>query len=229
MIISHRYRYIFFKTGKTAGTSIEIALSKFCGPSDVITPIAKLDEHQRAGLGYRGAQNHFIPFSRYSIQDWSRLLTSGKRARFYNHISAREVLARVGSNIWTDYYKFCFERNPWDRVISHYYWHYQREPRPPIGDFINSRDLDMLTTRGFNIYTINGQTAVDRVCLYENLDKELEEVAERLGLPERLSLPLAKGSARKDRRHYRDVLSQADGEKIASMFARETALFGYRF
>ncbi|MEL6382956.1 MAG: chondroitin 4-O-sulfotransferase, partial [Cyanobacteria bacterium J06626_18] len=32
MIISHEYKFIFLKTRKTAGTSIEIALSKFCGP-----------------------------------------------------------------------------------------------------------------------------------------------------------------------------------------------------
>jgi hypothetical protein len=32
MIVSHRYRYIFIKTKKTTGTSIEIALSRHCGP-----------------------------------------------------------------------------------------------------------------------------------------------------------------------------------------------------
>lgn len=229
MIISHRHRYIFLKTGKTAGTSIEIALSKFCGPEDVITPIAKQDEQQRAALGYRGAQNHFIGLSQYSMQDWGRFLATGKRARFYNHISAKEVIARVGSRIWSEYYKFCFERNPWDRVISHYYWRYQQEPRPPIGALIDSPDLDVLTTRGFDIYTVDGKTAVDRVCLYENLDKELEEVAERLGLPERLVLPRAKGGARKDRRHYSDMLSRSDEQKISKRFAREITLFGYRF
>jgi hypothetical protein len=39
MIISHEHKFIFVKTRKTAGTSIEIALSKFCGPDDVICPI----------------------------------------------------------------------------------------------------------------------------------------------------------------------------------------------
>jgi hypothetical protein len=39
MIINHRYKFIFLKTRKTAGTSIESALSQFCDSNDIITPI----------------------------------------------------------------------------------------------------------------------------------------------------------------------------------------------
>ena len=48
MIISHRHRYIFIKTHKTAGTSVEISLSRFAGPDDVLTPVAPRDEEVRA-------------------------------------------------------------------------------------------------------------------------------------------------------------------------------------
>ncbi len=38
VIVSHEHGFIFMKTRKTAGTSVEIALSRICGPDDVITP-----------------------------------------------------------------------------------------------------------------------------------------------------------------------------------------------
>ena len=40
MIISHKYKFVFIKTMKTAGTGIEIHLSAHCGDDDIATPIA---------------------------------------------------------------------------------------------------------------------------------------------------------------------------------------------
>ena len=62
MIISHKHKFIFVKTRKTAGTSLEIGLSEHCGAQDVITPISPKDELLRASLGFRGVQHHQLPF-----------------------------------------------------------------------------------------------------------------------------------------------------------------------
>src|SRR5688572_28246498 len=111
MIISHKHKFIFLKTNKTAGTSVEIALSKICGPDDIITPIVPEDEQVRTELGYRGPQHCYAPLSDYTFWDRVKLFVKGKKKlKYYHHISAREVKALIGEEVWNSYYKFCFER-----------------------------------------------------------------------------------------------------------------------
>jgi len=230
MIISHKYKFIFLKTNKTAGTSVEIALSKFCGANGIITPVTREDEKIRRQLGYPGPQNCLAPITDYGLIDWIRLIVKAKRKlTYYNHISAVEVKELIGEQIWNNYFKFCIERNPWDRFVSFYYWCNQSEPRPPISDFLNSQVPLILKRRGFEVYTINGKIAVDRVCFFENLKDDLEEVRVRLGLPEELELPRAKSSYRKDRRSYREVLNANQRDLIKKLFNQEISYFGYEF
>ena len=102
--------------------------------------------------------------------------------------------------------------------------------RGPFSDFIDSKGPLLLKQKGIDVYTIGGEIVVDRVCLYEDLEKELEFVCnQKIGLPEKLTLPRAKGGFRSDRRPYREIFSDADWEKIAKLFADEIRLFGYKF
>ena len=52
MIVSHSRRFIFIKTRKVAGTSVELFLSQLCSQEDIITPLG-LDEVLRPGMGAR--------------------------------------------------------------------------------------------------------------------------------------------------------------------------------
>ena len=47
-LVSHRKRFIFLKTHKTAGTSVEVALEPLCAPNGAVT-----GEHYRAALEIR--------------------------------------------------------------------------------------------------------------------------------------------------------------------------------
>lgn len=230
MIISHRYKFIFLKTNKTAGTSIEIALSKFCGPEDIIAPVSPEDEILRRKLGYPGPQNYLAPIWSYSFRELFRLLTRGeKKRRFFNHITAGEVKNLIGKPKWDSYFKFCFERNPWDRIISQYYWKHQSEPRPPISDFISSMYIRSLKKKGYMIYTIDGRIAVDRVCKFEKIHEELEAVRKQVGIADQIKLPHTKSHHRKDKRSYRDIFGEEDKAKIADLFRYEIDSFGYKW
>lgn len=137
-MIFHKHKFIYIKTEKTAGTRLKVALSKFCGKDDIITPISSKDEKIRSDFGFLGAQNYVIPFSTYSAADFVRALIRKKRLRFENHCPAAFVKKYIGKEIWDSYFKFSVERNPWDKVISFYYWivRNQKEPKLSLSEFI---------------------------------------------------------------------------------------------
>jgi hypothetical protein len=229
MIINHKYRFIYLKTKKTAGTSVEIALSRYCDGNDVLSRIGRKDEPKRTALGYQGPANYLIPKERYSRKDWIRHYLLREEICYWNHMPAREVRERIGPGIWDSYFKFCVERNPWDRAISAYYWENRSRKRMP--DFYRflrkMQRRDMLSN--FSTYSIDGKIAVDAVLLYENLGAELERLVQRLGLPGGLELPDAKREYRKDRRPYREFYSERERNLVAEACAREIAEFRYEF
>ena len=47
MIISHKHKFIFIKTFKVSGTSMEIALSRHIGGKDILTPLNLERERER--------------------------------------------------------------------------------------------------------------------------------------------------------------------------------------
>ena len=229
MIISHTHKFIFIKTEKTAGTSLELALSAICGEADIITPIAKADEDYRQSLGIRGAQNFLFPFSSYSLKDWNDFLRSRQRPGFYNHISAREIKRHISHEMWSTYYKFCFERNPFDKFLSWYDWSTKDEKKPSIAEFIDAGRAHLV--KGFDLYSEGQKPVVDKVFKYEEMDKALTEISETLKLPEPIQLPekKLKSHTRKTTAHYSEVLRKAEADRLSKIFARELVLFDYRF
>lgn len=213
MIASHAHRFIFLKTRKTAGTSVEIALSKVCGPDDVITLISPEDEELRAAAGGRGPQNFQSP---------------PLPRKAFNHMSARLARDAVGPEAWRSYYKFAIERNPWDAVVSLYYWKYKdREQLPDFDTYVSEEWIEQLANNR-RMYRIRGRLAVDRVLRYEHLDTELSEVWHHLGLPGEPDLPRAKGHAR-PAGHYRELYSDAARKRVEVVFADAIEAFGYEF
>lgn len=215
VIVSHEHRFIFLKTRKTAGTSVEISLSRICGPEDIITPITEADELLRTTSGGRPPQHYTAP----------PLEIEGRA-----HLPARAVRRIVGTEVWESYFKFAIERNPWDAVVSLYFWRYRDDPAPaPFEDFVKSDEVTRWADKNARIYRLQGKVAVDRLCRFESLGTDLEGIWSTLGLPGAPELPRAKGAYRPREARYPTMYTPETAERVADIFAAMTAEFGYEF
>ena len=229
MILSHKYRFIFIKTAKTAGTSIEVFLSKHCGTTDIVTPIRPpVEGHEPRN--YRGFINSLPEILERPGKLFSALQHSiTSREKFFNHMPAALVQKRVPAFIWKTYFKFCVERNPWDKVLSHYHMHNARAG--------GSLPLDEYLVRGrfpINYFRYTDRSGrkiiVDRILRYENLLVDLGEVFEQLNIPFDGTLGVAaKSEYRIDRRPYQQVFTDEQRRIVEKAFAKEIELHGYRF
>jgi hypothetical protein len=190
MIISHDHKFIFIKSKKTAGTSIELALRPLCGPEDIIAPVREEDEPMSAGHEPRNWQLT-EPESQVRRQCRKNLgFPATTQTGYSEHMPAKELRSLIGEDIWHEYFKLSIERNPWDRQISHYY--YQTRPGTR-----RNLTFDQFMTRkrayvnNYEIYSIDGAIAVDFVMRFESLHEDLTEACKRIGLRAPLEIPRA--------------------------------------
>jgi hypothetical protein len=106
MLISHRYRFVFIKPPKTAGSSIESALRGYCLP-----------------LGAAFDAGHVFP---ETVSEAGLVTESGNQSpstsKFKPHSSAAQIRKLLGSQLFDEYLKISVSRNPYDRAISLFWW-----------------------------------------------------------------------------------------------------------
>ena len=165
---------------------------------------------------------------------WRRLLLRPERyyypsVGFYEHMPASEARAFLDEDIWRSYFKFAFDRNPWDRQISWYFYKTKSKHFTPSFDrFMNRRARAYVWN--YEIYSDGSAPAVDFLGQYERLEQDLKKVLRHVGIKEQIDILRTNiTGTRPDRHDYRDFYTPRTRALVADWYAREIALLGYRF
>ena len=189
MIISHRHKFVFIKTRKTAGSTLESLLFPFLGEEDVCTGSAR-DGTPALNI-LEGSDGHAVP-----------------------------------SPI-TGYFSFSIERNPWDKVVSSYFWHNQE-----VKGLLDVSFKDYIVKHKRYLPTDWGKYGgCDKVYLYEDMREMYKELNERFCLDIDISqletVRLKSGTKRVA--DYRKMYNEDTKSIIADRFSNEIERFGYEF
>jgi hypothetical protein len=238
MIISHSRRFIFIKTLKTGGTSLEEVLWRHCGGDDVLTPMVPPDERARVAALGMVPQN----YTRRVGTNLKARLRNGLRARdvpiYFEHSPAWEVRKWAGEAIWDSYFKFCVVRDPFDRCVSRFFYTAKWERQHDRVEVWDHGDIDQFirynphyVNENWPLYTVKDAVVVDHVVKYEALEDGLAEVSRRIGLEHNLHDEMkavrSKSGDRPADTAAAAMLKPESRALVARLCAPEIARFGY--
>jgi hypothetical protein len=227
LLVSHRYKFIYTKTGKTAGTSVESYFERFCMPEgEWIFRHAREEYISESGIiGYRG-DNALRP----------------AECLWWNHMPASLIRERIGEEIWADYFKFCVVRSPYEVAVSAFYffrsvknqrWDDARgevadleKDRAEFEAWLHSAELPVQTDK----YLMDGKFCLDAVARHESLHADLEKICARLGIPwEPRLLPALKAEFRPGNTRIEALYAERSRKIVEAANAFEIDYFGYSF
>lgn len=222
VLVSHDHEFIFLKTRKTAGTSIEMALEPLCRPKGaVVSEKTGAIETPQGVVGRR--LSPLSPRVRADLPvDWR------------NHMPAAEIRDALGDAVWSRYLRVTAVRDPFDVAVSRFHWDRARQGLAEAEDFVQTRAEFAAMTRDprfdgdHDLVHIDGAFAADRAIRFERLAEDLREVTETVA-PGAIRAPLAhaKPTAGRRRRPLADYYDETSIAAVRRAFAWAFDRFDY--
>jgi hypothetical protein len=232
---------IFVKSRKTAGTSVEIALSMSAQTGDIVTRLALPDELLRQKLGgpfpfgwaeEEAQEYEYIAYIRELVETGQTDISNQqlppkykKGRRFFNHMAPTDIVARIGLDAFEDAYTISMCRDPYEKLVSQA-WFRAGNTGASFADMLE-HFLTKPDVTNQPLYFLGDEMVIDHVIRYEHLHADLAELEVQTGLSILEYLPNAKSGYRKEQRPAREVLSEDQKRRCFEMCRWEFEYFGY--
>ena len=224
MIISHKYKFIFIKTRRTGTSSFEVEIIPFLGKKDVLTPVLSIEQNTK---GWFNPIPDIIFFLRYRREYNEGLIKRLEhKKKFYPHIPAYVVRARIGRKMWNSYFKFTIERDPIEKEVSLYMHHknvYHKNENYTFEDYWKEKDRCI----NYPLYTnLLGKPIVDFVVRYSHLEEDLHFVCDKLGIPFKgLHFKITQHNfTNENKKELLRYVKKKYGDKIMRIYSKETKI-----
>ena len=154
------------------------------------------------------------------------------------HFTAIESLQMIGAEKWEKVFKFSIVRNPWDKVVSHYF-HRIKTNQTGLGDYpINFKEWVKLTYGEQNpkyyddpkyfmpqfdwLTDDKGEIMVDFIGRFEKLENDFQLICKRIDV--KADLPFENNSEHKEYQYYYDDETK---EIVRRWFRKDIETFKY--
>ena len=217
MIVSHKNNFIFFKTQKTAGTSIQAALSTICGSDDIILGTIMID----------------------GVLHDSHISCGQNLDKFPKSLAPKRYIEVSQYYNVPDFFSFGFVRNPYDLVVSRYHWDVtgksfrqtgkveQESPIEGFKDWVKQYvQEDAYLDLQHSYLGTEDNILVDFVGRYESLEKDYKKIEKLIDckLPD---LTHEKSGFRDKNVHYSTYYDEETTKLIYNFFKLDFKLFNY--
>jgi hypothetical protein len=193
LIISHKKKFVYLRSTKTGSSSFEIYLSQYCSKKDVISPLFKDEEKLKKKYNLPISQNYILKKKSFGIKNFLNLNFYNK-VHVHDHVSIDKILKSTIGHKIKDYFFFSFIRNPFDWIVSYFWWdlHFHKKKRINWINKVSQKELieifkKFLDQESKNFFDwqkniVTSKNINIKIFKYENYNENIKKIRKKLNL-----------------------------------------------
>lgn len=226
MIVSHKYKFVLIDIPKTASSCLNFHLAPLLGKEDVFC-----------------MPDYFFKWETLRGKSFDIKAKNMWNTDFSRHANIKNVLSVFPES--ESYFKICFVRNTWDRMLSMYKMHFEEDR---LYSKVNKK---FMTVSDFHSYLTNLQTPmneeqtnlssqldwmfdgedlkIDFVGKFSRLQNDFDYICDKLGLPIQKLVQKNKFRYVSETKTYQEYYEEKTKDFVAKRYKREIDYFKFEF